>query len=165
MRTFIAIRANEMLKSFYLAVVIIPIAAEITLSPSQAQSLYPPEVSGSVADTLVCYMQTADGRLLQLESLCQGEFSTDTGSSTSSSSVNQTFGNGSSSQSSGNFSRPNNQANRPEVSGPEQNDSGAGGPAETALCAPANAPECRDVDFSSAAPDFTPDTSPVPISQ
>lgn len=155
-----------MLKSFYLAVVVMPIATEITLSSvSQAQSLYPPEVSGSVADTLVCYMQTADGRLLQLESFCQAEFSTDMGSSTSSSSMNQTFGNGSSSQSSDNFSRLNNQANRPEVNGPEQNDAAAGGPAETALCEPANAPECRGIDFSSAAPDFTPDTSPVPISQ
>jgi hypothetical protein len=159
-------RIDEMLKSFYLAVMVIPIATEVTLSQAlRAQSLYPPEVSSSVADTLVCYMQTADGRLLQLESLCQGEFSTDMDSPTSSSSVNQTFGNDSSSQSSGNFSRLNNQANRPEVNGPEQNDAAAGGPAETALCEPANAPECRGIDFSSAAPDFTPDTSPVPISQ
>lgn len=155
-----------MLKAFYLAVVIIPIAAEMTLSPGlRAQSLYPPEVSGSVADTLVCYMQTADGRLLQLESFCQGEISTDAVRPTASSSMNQTFRNGRSSQSSSNFSSSNNQASRPEMSGPQQNDSGTGGPAETGVCAPANAPECRDVDFSSATPDFIPDTSPVSVSQ
>jgi len=151
-----------MLKSFYLAVVVIPIAAEMTLSQAlQAQSLYPPEVSSSVADTLVCYMQTADGRLLQLESFCQEESSIGTGRQThSSNSANQSFTTGSSSQPSDSYSRRNNQVNAPE-----QNDSGGGGSAETALCAPANAPECRDVDFSSAAPDFTPDTSPTPVSQ
>lgn len=151
-----------MLKPLYLTIVIIPIAAEAALSPAlRAQSLYPPQVSGSVADTLVCYMQTSDGRLLQLESFCQGEVSTGTGRQTNSSNAaRQSFRNGSSSRSSGSFPNSSNQVNSPNQDDPTTN-----GPAETAVCAPANSPECSDVDFSSAAPDFVPDTSPAPVSQ
>jgi hypothetical protein len=63
-----------MLKSFdwtsVLSAVLILSLAETAKSTSITTDLRYPVVPNSEIDTLVCYMQTADGRILNLVSLC-----------------------------------------------------------------------------------------------
>lgn len=64
-----------MWKSVFLATALVPLTAEIVATrPIAAQTMYPyPLVSHSERDTLYCYMETTDGRIVQLESLCATE--------------------------------------------------------------------------------------------
>jgi len=63
-----------MLKYLFLvtATAFVPLTTEIlAVRPLAAQTIYPyPLVSNAERDTLYCYMETADGSILQLESLC-----------------------------------------------------------------------------------------------
>ncbi len=62
-----------MRRFFSLTVALIPLIAEIAVSrPLAAQSSYP-VVPSSDAEMLLCYMQTPDGRVLQLDRLCGKE--------------------------------------------------------------------------------------------
>lgn len=75
-----------MWKSVFLATALVPLTAEIVATrPLAAQTTYPyPLVSYAERDTLYCYMETTDGRILQLESLCATEpEETGSGSTTS----------------------------------------------------------------------------------
>jgi hypothetical protein len=64
-----------MWKSVFLATTLVPLTAEIVATrPLAAQTTYPyPLVSHAERDTLYCYMETTDGRIVQLESLCATE--------------------------------------------------------------------------------------------
>jgi hypothetical protein len=66
-----------MLKSFpltsVLSAVLILSIGETVFSSSITAALTYPVVPNSEIDTLVCYMQTADGRILNLDTLCGKE--------------------------------------------------------------------------------------------
>jgi hypothetical protein len=64
-----------MLKYLFLATAFVPFTAEIfAVCPLAAQTMYPyPLVSNAERDMLYCYMETTDGSIVQLESLCAAQ--------------------------------------------------------------------------------------------
>lgn len=62
---------KSLIKLAVLPVAVIPFIAESAFSLPQARGSYYPVLPSSNTDQPICYMQTTDGRTLDLGSLCQ----------------------------------------------------------------------------------------------